>query len=88
MSEYFYNIIVGTPKEFKLIAYKTRFKSSRKHSVFPSYSALTNSLEQRNEVTRFPCTCNFSVLVSSFHISLTNTLLENNNFVFSNTCTL
>ena len=42
--------------------------------MFPSYSASTNFLEARstNEVTRFPCTCNVSVLVSSFRIFLTN----------------
>ena len=69
---------------------KTRLKSSRKHKVFPSYSVSTNFLKARssNEVTRFPCTCNVSVLVSSFHIFLSNTLLKKNDFVVNNTCTL
>ena len=81
---------MGSPaKEFKEITCKTRLKSSRKQQVFPSHSASTNFLEARssNEVTRFPCTCNISVLISSFHIFLTNSLLENNDFVVNSTCT-
>ena len=98
LSEYWYNIITGIygagkgwdPPLNSNITCKTRLKSSRKHQVFPSYSAMTNFLEPRNsnEVTRFPRACNISVLVSSFHILLTNTLLENNDLVVSNTCTL
>ena len=97
-SGYCYNIVAGIYcagkggifRQRVKIKGKTRLKSSRKHKVFPSYSVSTNFLIARssNEVTRFPCTCNVSVLVSSFHIFLSNTLLKKNDFVVNNTCTL
>ena len=97
-SGYCYNIVAGIYcagkggifRQRVKIKGKTRLKSSRKHKVFPSYSVSTNFLKARssNEVTRFPCTCNVSVLVSSFHIFLSNTLLKKNDFVVNNTCTL
>ena len=95
---YCYNIVEGIYcagkggifRQRVKIKCRTRLKSSRKRKVFPSYSVSTNFLKARssNEVTRFPCTCNVSVLVSSFHVFLSNTLLEKNDFVVNNTCTL